>query len=67
MPPSLGAVVGKVDIAGALDTALLGIIFSFLLVNLFDSSGTLLGVTDKAGFSDEKGRFPENETSSLCR
>lgn len=59
IPPSLGQVVGKVDIAGALDTALLGIIFSFLLVNLFDSSGTLLGITDKAGFSDEKGRFPK--------
>lgn len=59
LPPSLAPVVGKVDIAGALDTALLGIIFSFLLVNLFDSSGTLLGVTDKAGFSDEKGRFPK--------
>lgn len=59
MPPSLGSVIGEVDIAGALDTALLGIIFSFLLVNLFDSSGTLLGVTDKAGLSDEKGRFPK--------
>ncbi|WP_032092657.1 NCS2 family permease [Necropsobacter rosorum] len=59
MPPSLEPVVGKVDIAGALDTALLGIIFSFLLVNLFDSSGTLLGVTDKAGISDAKGRFPK--------
>ncbi|MFZ7202966.1 NCS2 family permease [Avibacterium avium] len=59
MPPSLAPVVGKVDIMGALDTALLGIIFSFLLVNLFDSSGTLLGVTDKAGISDEKGRFPK--------
>ncbi|MGC6377924.1 NCS2 family permease [Bisgaard Taxon 45] len=58
-PPSLTIVVGQVDIAGALDTALLGIIFSFLLVNLFDSSGTLLGVTDKAGFSDERGRFPK--------
>ena len=58
MPPALTQVVGQVDIAGALDTALIGIIFSFLLVNLFDSSGTLLGVTDKAGFSDEKGRFP---------
>lgn len=54
MPPSLEPVVGKVDIVGALDTALLGIIFSFLLVNLFDSSGTLLGVTDKAGISDEQ-------------
>ncbi|MFQ1015847.1 NCS2 family permease [Avibacterium gallinarum] len=59
MPPSLEPVVGKVDIVGALDTALLGIIFSFLLVNLFDSSGTLLGVTDKAGISDEQGRFPK--------
>ncbi|QQF91836.1 NCS2 family permease [Histophilus somni] len=59
MPPSLDAVVGKVDVLGALDTALLGIIFSFLLVNLFDSSGTLLGVTDKAGFSDAQGRFPK--------
>lgn len=59
MPPALTQVVGQVDIAGALDTALIDIIFSFLLVNLFDSSGTLLGVTDKAGFSDEKGRFPK--------
>ena len=59
MPPALTQVVGQVDIAGALDTALIGIIFSFLLVNLFDSSGSLLGVTDKAGFSDEKGRFPK--------
>ena len=59
MPPALTQVVGQVDIAGALDTALIGIIFSFLLVNLFDSSGTLLSVTDKAGFSDEKGRFPK--------
>ena len=59
MPPALTQVVGQVDIVSALDTALIGIIFSFLLVNLFDSSGTLLGVTDKAGFSDEKGRFPK--------
>lgn len=65
MPPALDAVVGKVDIAGALDTALLGIIFSFLLVNLFDSSGTLLGVTDKAGISDEKGRFPKMKQALL--
>ncbi|MDO4895380.1 NCS2 family permease [Moraxella sp.] len=58
-PPSLGAVVGQVDIAGALDTALLGIIFSFMLVNLFDSSGTLIAVTNKAGIADAQGRFPK--------
>ncbi|KAE9540506.1 NCS2 family permease [Ursidibacter maritimus] len=58
-PPSLEAVVGQVDVAGALDTALLGIIFSFMLVNLFDSSGTLIAVTNKAGFADAQGRFPK--------
>ncbi|MDG6894429.1 NCS2 family permease [Volucribacter amazonae] len=59
MPPSLTPVVGQVDIAGALDTALIGIIFSFMLVNLFDSSGTLIAVTDKAGIADNRGRFPK--------
>ncbi len=33
-------------------------IFSFMLVNLFDSSGTLIGVTDKAGLADANGKFP---------
>ncbi|MBF0784988.1 NCS2 family permease [Muribacter muris] len=58
-PPSLEAVVGQVDIVGALDTALLDIIFSFMLVNLFDSSGTLIAVTNKAGIADKTGRFPK--------
>lgn len=58
MPPSLEAVVGQVDVVGAFDLGLLGIIFSFLLVNLFDSSGTLIAVTTKAGFADKQGRFP---------
>lgn len=58
MPPSLDSVVGQVDVAGAFDLSLLGIIFSFLLVNLFDSSGTLIAVTTKAGFADKQGRFP---------
>lgn len=58
MPPSLDSVVGQVDVADAFDLGLLGIIFSFLLVNLFDSSGTLIAVTTKAGFADKQGRFP---------
>ena len=58
MPPSLDSVVGQVDVAGAFDLGLFGIIFSFLLVNLFDSSGTLIAVTTKAGFADKRGRFP---------
>lgn len=59
MPPSITTVVGQVDLKGALNIGLAGVIFSFMLVNLFDSSGTLIGVTDKAGLADEKGKFPQ--------
>ncbi|MCC8381020.1 NCS2 family permease [Xenorhabdus sp. PB30.3] len=59
LPPSVMSVVGQVDVKGALDIALVGIIFSFMLVNLFDSSGTLIGVTDKAGLADSNGKFPQ--------
>ncbi|MEI7136227.1 NCS2 family permease [Pectobacterium atrosepticum] len=58
MPPSVTSVVGQVDLAGALNLGMSGIIFSFMLVNLFDSSGTLIGVTDKAGLVDARGKFP---------
>lgn len=59
MPPSVTSVVGQVDIKGALNIGLAGVIFSFMLVNLFDSSGTLIGVTDKAGLADSEGKFPQ--------
>ncbi|QCR37740.1 NCS2 family permease [Nissabacter sp. SGAir0207] len=58
LPPSITTVVGQVDLAGALNVGLAGVIFSFMLVNLFDSSGTLIGVTDKAGLADAQGKFP---------
>ncbi|MBM5575363.1 NCS2 family permease [Deefgea sp. CFH1-16] len=58
MPPSMSPVLGQLDLMGSLDIALAGVIFSFLLVNLFDSSGTLIGVTTRANMVDEQGRFP---------
>ncbi|MHA6313325.1 MULTISPECIES: NCS2 family permease [Pantoea] len=57
-PPAISSVVGQVDIKGAFNIGMAGVIFSFMLVNLFDSSGTLIGVTDKAGLTDETGTFP---------
>lgn len=65
LPPALTPVVGQVDIMGALDVALFGVIFSFMLVNLFDSSGTLIAVADKAGFADKDGKFPKMKQALL--
>ncbi|KGM61578.1 Inorganic anion transporter [Escherichia coli G3/10] len=58
IPPDISGVIGEVDLSGALTLELAGIIFSFMLINLFDSSGTLIGVTDKAGLIDGNGKFP---------
>lgn len=59
MPPSIMPIFGQLHLMDSLSIGLSGVIFSFMLVNLFDSSGTLLGVTDKAGLVDEKGHFPK--------
>ncbi|KZO61306.1 adenine permease PurP [Escherichia coli] len=58
IPPDISGVIGEVDLSGALSLELASIIFSFMLINLFDSSGTLIGVTDKAGLIDSNGKFP---------
>ncbi|MDF7666874.1 NCS2 family permease [Orbaceae bacterium ESL0727] len=65
MPPDVTTVVGHIDLAGSLNIGIMGVIFSVMIVSLFDSSGTILAVTDKAGISDEKGRFPKMRQALL--
>ncbi len=65
MPPSIEPVFGQLDLMGSLDISLAGIIFSFMLVNLFDSSGTLIGVTNRAKLADDKGHFPRMKQALL--
>jgi AGZA family xanthine/uracil permease-like MFS transporter len=48
--PSLGPTFFKLDIAGAFDIGLVSVIFVFFFLALFDSVGTLIGVSDQAGF-----------------
>ena len=55
MPPDLAPTFMKLDILGALDLTMVGIIISFLFVNLFDTAGTLLGVANRANLIDENG------------
>lgn len=53
--PSLSGTFGQLDIAGAFEFGLVSIIFSFTMVDLFETLGTLVGVTAKAGMIDENG------------
>ena len=47
-PPEIAPTFMKLDILGALNLGMLTIIMSFLFVNLFDTTGTLLGVATRA-------------------
>lgn len=46
------------DIPAALRLGLLDIVFVFLFVDFFDTLGTVVAVTKKAGLQDEQGRIP---------
>ena len=54
-PPDMAATFLQLDIAGALDVGMISVIAAFLFVNLFDTTGTLMGVAHRAGLVDGQG------------
>ncbi len=58
MPPSVAPTLFAMDLAGALDGALISVIFAFLFVDLFDTAGTLIGVAHRGGMLDSEGKLP---------
>ena len=57
-PPSLAPTFLALDLKGALGTGALTIIFVFFFVDLFDNTGTLVGVAHRAGLIDKDGKIP---------
>lgn len=57
-PPSVAPTFAKLDLEGALQIGLISIVFSFLFVDLFDTSGTLIAVAQKGEMLDKEGRLP---------
>lgn len=58
MPTGLGATFGQLDIFGALELGLYSVIFAFLFVDLFDTSGTLVAVAKEGKLLDADGKLP---------
>lgn len=56
-PPSMAPTFLALDIAGALDVAMISVIIAILFVNLFDTAGTLMGVASRAKLIDEHGNI----------
>ena len=58
MPPSIAPTLLAMDLGGALNLGLAAIVFAFLFVDLFDNTGTLIGVAHRAGLLDKDGKLP---------
>jgi len=58
LPPSLAPTFLKLDLAGTFQIGLITIVFAFFFVDLFDNTGTLVGVAHRAGLIDRDGRIP---------
>jgi len=72
-PPSLAPTFLKLDFKGALDAGLIAIIFAFFFVDLFDNTGTLVGVAHRAGLIEKDGKIPRlsrvfiaDSTATIC-
>ncbi len=56
--PSIAPVIGKLDFSGVFSLDFVVVVFAFLFVDIFDTLGTLMGVSSKAGMLDEDGKLP---------
>ncbi len=65
-PPSLAPTFLQLDLAGALDAGLLAVVLTFFLIELFDATGTLIGVAHRAGLLDADGRLPRLKRALLA-
>jgi len=58
LPPSIAPTFMAMDITAAFEIGLISVVFAFFFVDLFDTAGTLVGVSHRAGLLDENGRLP---------
>jgi AGZA family xanthine/uracil permease-like MFS transporter len=67
MPPSVAPTFLKLDILGALHAGFFHIILVFVLVEIFDATGTLTGVARKAGLLKDGGHGGKDGQGGLGR
>ncbi len=59
IPPSIAPVFAQFEWDHILSMDMFIVVFTLVMVNLFDSLGTLIGVAMKAGLMDKDGNFPQ--------
>ena len=58
IPPSIEPIIFKIQWSDILSWEMVIIVFTFLFIDLFDTIGTLVGVTNRAGMVNKDGKIP---------
>ena len=64
--PSLAPIFGKLQFDGIFTLDFVVVVFAFLFVDMFDTIGTLIGVSSKANMLDEEGKLPQIKGALLA-
>lgn len=57
-PPSMAPILLKFEWSNILSLDMVICVFTFLFIDMFDTIGTLIGVSSRAGMMDEQGNIP---------
>lgn len=66
LPPSLSPTFLQMDFSQLTEVGMISIVFAFLFVDLFDTSGTLVAVAHQGKLLDENGELPRVERALLA-
>ena len=64
--PSIAPIFAKFSFSGVPVLQMIVIVFAFLFVDMFDTLGTLIGVSTKAGMLDKDGKLPHIKGALLA-
>jgi len=65
-PPSLGPLLGQLDLSGALTLKALPVVVIIFIMAFVDTIGTLIGLSSRARLLDAQGNLPEIEKPMLA-
>ncbi len=65
-PDSLSPIFCKFEWSQILSWDMLAVVFTFLFIDMFDTMGTVIGVSQKAGMVDEKGNVDDIDKMFLA-
>lgn len=66
MPPDPSPTLLQLDVRGALEPSLITVVLTFLLVDLFDTAGTLIGLTHHSNLLNAQGQLPRLKNALMA-